>query len=209
MLYILSKVARTLNTSTTSIVEILSTNGHQIENKPNSKISKEQVDIIATEIANNNYYYKIFENEKIGLTENKKTDNFIINPSKSETETIKNTSYITFIKKIYELFISDFYEKTNNSMQTFVWRSLIFYTKIYLQNTLLFFSVRKRLYTNTPEKENNIAVLKARIIYEITKIKVREYLTVNIRKTFNIIITPKLFYSYSNDDKENIVVFSY
>lgn len=93
----LSQVARKLNVGTSTIADHLATKGFEIENKPNTKITLEQFDMLAKEFASS----VMDKEEALGLTIGQKhSDNLVIDtetagggPKKAEEEEI-------FIKNI-------------------------------------------------------------------------------------------------------------
>ncbi|MEM7548757.1 MAG: translation initiation factor IF-2 [Bacteroidota bacterium] len=87
----LSQVARKLNVGTSTIVEHLESKGFSIDNKPNTKITVEQFDMLSKEYASS----AMDKEEASGLTIGGKTDNFVIDaespeeaPKKDEEEKI-------------------------------------------------------------------------------------------------------------------------
>ncbi|MGI9545031.1 MAG: translation initiation factor IF-2 [Cyclobacteriaceae bacterium] len=71
----LSQVARKLNVGTSTIADHLATKGFEIENKPNTKITLEQFDMLAKEFASS----AMDKEEALGLTIGQKhTDNLVI-----------------------------------------------------------------------------------------------------------------------------------
>ncbi|MDH3651729.1 MAG: hypothetical protein OEQ53_18740, partial [Saprospiraceae bacterium] len=93
----LSQVARKLNVGTSTIADHLATKGFEIENKPNTKITLEQFDMLAKEFASS----AMDKEEALGLTIGQKhTDNLVIDTETAGGGHKKADEEEIFIKNI-------------------------------------------------------------------------------------------------------------
>ncbi len=91
----LSQVARKLNVGTSTIAEHLAKKGYEVENKPNSKVTLEQFNMLAKEFESS----ALDKEEASGLTIGKKhNDNFIIDGDSDATPSKKDEEQEIFIK---------------------------------------------------------------------------------------------------------------
>lgn len=92
----LSQVARKLNVGTSTIADHLAHKGFEIDNKPNTKITMEQFEMLSKEFASS----AMDKEEALGLTIGKKrSDNFIIDNEKDEEKKREEEEEI-FIKNL-------------------------------------------------------------------------------------------------------------
>jgi translation initiation factor IF-2 len=93
----LSQVARTLNVGTATLTEHLAKKGFEVENKPNSKITIEQFNMLAKEFESS----AMDKEEASGLTIGKKhNENFVINANPEPESKEKDEEEEIFIKNI-------------------------------------------------------------------------------------------------------------
>lgn len=93
----LSQAARKLNVGTSTIAEHLATKGFKIENKPNTKITVEQFDMLSKEFASS----AMDKEEALGLTIGKKHgENLVIDSEKGEGPEKRDEEEEIFIKNL-------------------------------------------------------------------------------------------------------------